>query len=59
MWSPRSELEPDPVDSESGVRLDQELETSSATAMRYSAVAEILNRELQLDALAVSGSSGS
>ena len=41
---------------ESGTRLDLELSTASATALRYSAVIEVLNRQLQIEAQAVTGS---
>jgi flagellar basal-body rod protein FlgB len=37
------------------LRLDLELATASATAGRYAALAELLSRHLQLQALAVSG----
>ncbi|HEX8232318.1 MAG TPA: hypothetical protein VF559_03095 [Caulobacteraceae bacterium] len=37
------------------LRIDLELATANATAARYSAVAEVLGRQLQIDALAVSG----
>lgn len=37
------------------LRLDLELATASATAGRYAALVEILNRQLQIDALAHSG----
>lgn len=37
------------------LRLDLELATASATAGRYAALSELLNRQLQLQALAVSG----
>ncbi len=37
------------------MRLDLELATASATSGRYAALAELLNRRLQLEALAVSG----
>lgn len=39
----------------SDLRLDLELETASATAGRYGALAEILNRQLQIQALALAG----
>lgn len=38
------------------LRLDLELADASKTAARYSALAEMLGRELQIEALAVSGS---
>ena len=37
------------------MRLDLELATASATAGRYAALTELLNRRLQLEAVAVSG----
>ncbi len=40
----------------SALRLDLELATATSTAGRYGAMAELLNRRLQLEALAVSGS---
>lgn len=39
------------------LRLDLELATASETAMRYAALIEVLNREMQIDGLAVSRSS--
>jgi flagellar basal-body rod protein FlgB len=39
-----------------GVRLDQELATASATALRYSALIDVLGRQLQLHHLAATGS---
>lgn len=38
-----------------GLRLDLELATAATTTTRYSALAELLNRRLQIQALAVSG----
>lgn len=38
------------------LRLDMELATASSTAMRYAALIELLGRQMQVDALAVSGS---
>lgn len=38
-----------------GLRLDLELSTASSTAGRYGALVELLNRRLQIDALAISG----
>ena len=38
-----------------GMRLDLELATASATAGRYGALVEVLNRQLQLHAVALSG----
>ena len=35
------------------VRMDLELATASSTAMRYAALVEVLNRQLQIDAVAV------
>jgi flagellar basal-body rod protein FlgB len=43
------------VDGGTGLRLDLELATASSTAGRYASLVEILNRQLQLDALALSG----
>ena len=45
------------VQSSSGgdLRLDLELATASSTALRYAALVEVLNRQLQLDAIAVTG----
>jgi flagellar basal-body rod protein FlgB len=37
------------------VRLDLELQTATATAQRYGAIVEVLDRELQLQALATMG----
>lgn len=37
------------------LRLDLELATASTTSMRYAALIEILNRQMQLHGLAVSG----
>ncbi len=39
----------------SELRLDLELATANATAGRYGALVEILNRQLQIDAIALSG----
>lgn len=45
-----------PIDgADEGVRLDLELATAATTTTRYSALAELLNRRLQIEALAVSG----
>jgi flagellar basal-body rod protein FlgB len=41
----------------SDMRLDLELATASSTALRYSALIEILNRQTQIQALAFSGNS--
>lgn len=38
-----------------GLRLDLEMATASSTAMRYGALIEVLSRQMQLNALAVSG----
>ena len=38
-----------------GMRLDLELATASATAGRYGALVEVLNRQLQVHAIALSG----
>ena len=46
-----------PVNTPEGeLRLDLELATGAATALRYSALIEVLNRQLQLRALAITGS---
>jgi flagellar basal-body rod protein FlgB len=37
------------------VRVDLELATASATAGRYSAITELLNRQMQIEALAITG----
>lgn len=37
------------------VRIDLELATASATALRYSALTELLGRQLQIEALAITG----
>lgn len=37
------------------MRLDLELGTASSTSLRYAALIDILNRQLQLDALAIQG----
>ena len=39
----------------SDMRLDLELETASATAGRYGTLVELLNRQLQLQAISLSG----
>lgn len=38
-----------------GLRLDLEVADAAQTAQRYGAVADILNRQLQLDSLAITG----
>ena len=45
--------EPDPMGS--GLRVDLELATSAATTGRYGALVEVMNRQLQISALAASG----
>jgi flagellar basal-body rod protein FlgB len=42
---------------ESELRLDTELATASATSLRYTALVDLLDRQLQLEALAVKGNS--
>ncbi len=42
---------------ESELRLDTELATASATSLRYTALVDLLNRQLQVETLAVKGSS--
>ena len=37
------------------VRVDLELATASATALRYSALTELLGRQLQIESLAITG----
>jgi flagellar basal-body rod protein FlgB len=44
-----------PSEYTGGMRLDLELATASSTAGRYTSLVEILNRQLQIDALAQSG----
>lgn len=50
-------VEPQPVaaGAPADVRLDLELAAASTTAARYSALVEVLNRQLQIDGLAVAG----
>jgi flagellar basal-body rod protein FlgB len=38
-----------------GVRIDQEIVTAAVTAGRYAALIEILNRQFQIEAAAISG----
>lgn len=38
------------------VRIDLELATASATALRYSALTDLLGRQLQMETLAITGS---
>ncbi len=50
------QIERDPTQSAaSGVRLDLEVATATATAMRYAALIEIIGRRGQLDEIARSG----
>lgn len=51
--SPRVDLAP-PRGGSSALRLDLEMQTASATALRYAAVIQVLDREMQLRALALS-----
>ncbi|HEY9219058.1 MAG TPA: hypothetical protein VIO94_13480 [Phenylobacterium sp.] len=51
---PRMEAEPTGPDAE--VRLDQEMATAASTELRYAALIDLLNRQLQLRSLALSGS---
>lgn len=44
-----------PLFGSTALRLDLELQTATATAQRYAAVIDVLDRELQLQALAASG----
>lgn len=46
-------VDPDPASP--GVRLDMELATAAATTGRYGALVEMLNRQLQINTIAVSG----
>jgi len=39
------------------LRLDLELATASTTALRYAALIEVLNRQMRIDALAITGNS--
>lgn len=41
--------------SDGELRLDLELATASTTALRYAALVDLLNRQMQIDALALSG----
>lgn len=43
------------VGTEGALRLDLELATASSTSMRYAALIEVLNRQMQINALAVTG----
>lgn len=52
----RPELAPDPTHQPGdALRLDLEMAEASATAGRYAALVELLNRQAQISALAVSG----
>lgn len=53
----RPQIETSPLDltTGEGVRLDQEMATASATALRYSALVEVLDRQMQISRLAISG----
>lgn len=54
----RPSIERQPIGAqEPDLRLDLELATASSTALRYSALIETLNRELDLQALATKGNS--
>jgi flagellar basal-body rod protein FlgB len=46
----------EPTGAADSLRLDLELATASATSQRYTALVEVLNRELQLRAIAIKGS---
>jgi len=51
-------VEPSIVGTANGeLRLDLELATASTTALRYAALIEVLNRQTQLNALAITGNS--
>jgi len=55
--SPR--IEAVPAGARDGeLRLDMELATASATAQRYGALVDLLDRQLQLQTLAITGSTG-
>lgn len=43
------------VGGDGALRLDLEMATASSTAMRYAALVEVLNRQMQINALAVTG----
>ena len=53
---PKIERDVRPID-DPGLRLDLELATSSSTTMRYAALIDVLNRQLQMQALAITGNS--
>lgn len=40
---------------DASMRLDLELATASSTALRYAALIDVLNRQMQIDALAIQG----
>lgn len=48
-------VKPEITRSARDMRLDLELQTASSTSLRYAALVDILNRQLQLDALAIQG----
>ena len=48
-------VENDPDPANASLRLDTELATASSTALRYSALIEILNRRQQIDGLPLAG----
>jgi len=50
---PKVERDPDPKNA--SLRIDMEVATASTTALRYSALIEILNRRTQMDALPLAG----
>ncbi|HEX8527303.1 flagellar basal body rod protein FlgB [Allosphingosinicella sp.] len=50
----RPSVEADPTAGD-GVRIDLELATAAATAGRYAALIDLLGRQLQIEALAVTG----
>jgi flagellar basal-body rod protein FlgB len=45
-----------PGSADSELRLDLEMSDSSDTASRYGALVDVLNRQLQLQSLAITGS---
>lgn len=44
-----------PVQSGDDIRLDLEMQSASATAMRYAALSDILNRQMQINRIIVRG----
>lgn len=50
----RPEITQEPLSGQ-GLRLDKELATDATTASRFSALVEILNRQLQLQGVAIMG----